>query len=237
MPHMSDTDSTYSMNPRTARPSALGDLRFAGTIAAGLVAGTLGLGALATPLVGWKDWPSALTQQANGQPVVLAKAATKVRSEQTPRKGRPTPGGASALDNVGFPGPSTGGSGNGPGAASLPGGLATLINTPSPGGASTPAKKDRRTPSDSTIVGASTPANGDATYTNPTAFTDTGADTDDNKVPDSFQNNVPLGATRVSDGAVVGPTPDAHVVVFEVVPDSARSHTKGDPFGQTNYGF
>jgi len=64
MPHMSDTDSTYTMNPGAARPTALGDLRFAGTIAAGLVAGTLGLGALATPLVGWKDWPSALTQQA-----------------------------------------------------------------------------------------------------------------------------------------------------------------------------
>ena len=57
MPDMSDTDNTYSMTPRTARPSALGDLRFAGTIAAGLVAGTLGLGALAAPLVGWKDWP------------------------------------------------------------------------------------------------------------------------------------------------------------------------------------
>src|SRR6476660_2516246 len=102
MPDMSDTDTTNSMNTRAARPTTLGDLRFAGTIAAGLVAGTLGLGALATPLVGWKDWPSALTQQANGQPVVLAKAQDKTRKQQTPRKGRPTPGGASALDNTGF---------------------------------------------------------------------------------------------------------------------------------------
>src|SRR6476660_7458769 len=99
---MSDTDITTLDNSRMTRPSALGDLRFAGTIAAGLVAGTLGLGALATPLVGWKDWPSALTQQANGQPVVLAKAQDKTRKQQTPRKGRPTPGGASALDNTGF---------------------------------------------------------------------------------------------------------------------------------------
>jgi hypothetical protein len=76
MPDMSDTDSTYSTSPRTARPTALGDLRFAGTIAAGLVAGALGLGALATPLVGWKDWPSALTQQATSQPVVMAKVST-----------------------------------------------------------------------------------------------------------------------------------------------------------------
>ena len=88
MPDMSDTDSTHTMTPRTARPTALGDIRFAGTIAAGLVASTLGLGALAAPLVGWKDWPSALTQQASGQPVVLAAAATpKAHNERTP----PTP--------------------------------------------------------------------------------------------------------------------------------------------------
>ena len=90
MPDMSDTDTTYSMTPRTARPSALGDLRFAGTIAAGLVAGTLGLGALAAPLVGWKDWPSALTQR---RPASRRRprqgAATKARSEQTPRTARP----------------------------------------------------------------------------------------------------------------------------------------------------
>ena len=46
---MSDTDNTYAMTARDARPTALGDLRFAGTIATGLVAGTLGLGAIALP--------------------------------------------------------------------------------------------------------------------------------------------------------------------------------------------
>ena len=89
---MSDTDSTYSMNPRAARPTALGDLRFAGTIAAGLVAGTLGLGALAAPLVGWKDWPSALTQQATQparRPGQGGRAEGRATSS-TPRKNRPT---------------------------------------------------------------------------------------------------------------------------------------------------
>ncbi len=70
---MSDTDNTYAMTARASRPTALGDLRFAGTIAAGFVAGTLGLGALAAPLVGWKDWPSGLTQQASSSPLKLAK--------------------------------------------------------------------------------------------------------------------------------------------------------------------
>src|SRR5215210_1988060 len=91
MPHMSDTDNTYASTARASRPTALGDLRFAGTIAAGFVAGTLGLGALAAPLVGWKDWPSALTQQATSQPVVLAQAKDKARNEHKPRQARPQP--------------------------------------------------------------------------------------------------------------------------------------------------
>src|SRR5829696_2986945 len=70
---MSDTDTTYAMTAPATRPSALGDLRFAGTIATGLVAGTLGLGALAAPLVGWKDWPSGLEKDAATTPVRLAK--------------------------------------------------------------------------------------------------------------------------------------------------------------------
>src|SRR3982750_1993897 len=88
MPHgrgcqrMLDTDTTYGI---TSRPSAFGDLRFAGTIAAGLVAGTLGLGALAAPLVGWKDWPSALGKDTSSAqtlkmaPVNVAKTPEKSR--------------------------------------------------------------------------------------------------------------------------------------------------------------
>src|SRR6185312_10142432 len=105
MPHMSDTDSTYTMNPGAARPTALGDLRFAGTIAAGLVAGTLGLGAPAAPLVGWKDWPAGLTQQASSAPLKLAKPyEPKTGNERTPRTGQPTPGGATIPTSVGLPG-------------------------------------------------------------------------------------------------------------------------------------
>src|SRR5690349_21035205 len=65
---MSDTDTTHI----APRPSALGDLRLAGTIATGLVAGTLGLGALAAPLVGWKDWTSGLERSAKVAQVKMA---------------------------------------------------------------------------------------------------------------------------------------------------------------------
>ncbi|MDA0185029.1 hypothetical protein OJ997_32290, partial [Solirubrobacter phytolaccae] len=73
---MSDTDTTHF----APRPSAMGDLRLAGTIATGLVAGTLGLGALAAPLVGWKDWPSGLEKDATTPTLSMAS----VPKEQPP---------------------------------------------------------------------------------------------------------------------------------------------------------
>src|SRR5829696_9547181 len=114
--HMSDTDTTYALNGPAARPSALGDLRFAGTIAAGLVAGTLGLGALAAPLVGWKDWPSGLEKDAATTPVRLASP----KAQNAPRNGRENsgrnggveqPGGATPLTSIGVPGGGAAGSG------------------------------------------------------------------------------------------------------------------------------
>lgn len=41
----------------------------------------------------------------------------------------------------------------------------------------------------------------------------------------------------VRDGAVVSEDSANQLVVFEVTPAKARGHAKGDPFGQTNYGF
>src|SRR5688500_8249494 len=106
MPHMSDTDNTYAMTARTARPTALGDLRFAGTIATGIVAGTLGLGALALPLVGWKDWPQGLTQESASAPVQLAKLEARAKNEQPngTRVSDPTRGGGAAPIAIGLPG-------------------------------------------------------------------------------------------------------------------------------------
>jgi hypothetical protein len=41
----------------------------------------------------------------------------------------------------------------------------------------------------------------------------------------------------IHNGAVTSTTPDAPVVVFEVTPQPARGHAKGDPFSQTTYRF
>src|SRR3954454_23573143 len=113
---MLDTDIQRAQTARGTRPSALGDLRFAGTVATGLVAGTLGLGALAAPLVGWKDWPAGLTQQARSGPLKLAKPyEAKIGNARTPRTGQPAPGGATILTSVGLPGGSAGTAGGGTG--------------------------------------------------------------------------------------------------------------------------
>ena len=50
---------------RSVRSGGLRDLRFAGTVAAGLVAGVLGVGALSAPLLGWTDWPEQVLGQAD----------------------------------------------------------------------------------------------------------------------------------------------------------------------------
>ena len=53
---------------RPVRSVGLRDLRFAGTVAAGLVAGVLGVGALSAPLLGWTDWPDGLKPGGGNPP-------------------------------------------------------------------------------------------------------------------------------------------------------------------------
>src|SRR3954465_6665212 len=103
---MLDTDIHTAQTARGTRPSALGDLRLAGTVATGLVAGTLGLGALAAPLVGWKGWPSGLqaSEQAGTAKLAHPAIAKAPRGKSPVRNGKgaagtatPLPGGATAL--------------------------------------------------------------------------------------------------------------------------------------------
>src|SRR5215212_7369776 len=95
--------NTKSGNTTTGR-----DLRFAGTLAAGLCAGVLGVGAIAVPLVGWNDWPQSLPV-SDGDPITLSDAdAAAPRSgdgggavRYTPRATVTGPSGAVALVTAG----------------------------------------------------------------------------------------------------------------------------------------
>ena len=119
---MSDTDTTHI----APRPSALGDLRLAGTIATGLVAGTLGLGALAAPLVGWKDWTSGLERNVSAPALAMAEPASEKPNTPNVKTGTGDTGtgetgtdSATPLTAVGFPG---GGAGSGTAVAVIVGG-------------------------------------------------------------------------------------------------------------------
>src|SRR5919199_1106218 len=123
------------------RPSAAKDLRFAGTLAAGCVAGVLGVGALTAPLLGWTDWPSASARTHAGalalkEPQVRLAPAHHIRHRVTlpspaapvavtlPLPGAPVagivirPGGSAALKvSAGSFGSSGSSAGGGDGAA------------------------------------------------------------------------------------------------------------------------
>ena len=118
---MSDTDTTHN----APRPSALGDLRLAGTIATGLVAGTLGLGALAAPLVGWKDWTSGLERNVSAPALAMAEPASEKPQHAQRQDGHGESARATGTDSatpltaVGLPG---GGAGSGTAVAVIVGG-------------------------------------------------------------------------------------------------------------------
>ncbi|HWK26735.1 MAG TPA: hypothetical protein VNS09_09235 [Solirubrobacter sp.] len=195
---MSDTDSTHSLAARADRPTALGDLRFAGTIAAGLVAGTLGLGALAAPLVGWKNWPDGLRPEAAGAPVVLAQAqAPRIPSHHPSSRGGgsgPALGGVSALTTTGLGGTAAAG---GPGTS---GGLATLTLGDVTGSGTPVADTPEQASLTSGRSSSTQPASGSADYA-PPQFKN--PDTDNDGLSDSFETARGGNANDASDRGVV----------------------------------
>ena len=69
---------------REGRPVAVRDLRSAGTIAAGLCAGILGVGAIAAPLVGWNDRSTGSSEGRSGS---LELTLPAQRDARDPRAG------------------------------------------------------------------------------------------------------------------------------------------------------
>src|SRR5215210_8954924 len=88
-------------NGLSGRHFAMRDVRFAGTVAAGLVAGVLGVGALTAPLLGWTEWPSSPGSNDQAGTVTLRERASAAPVE------RPSTGsigrGATAISPVVVP--------------------------------------------------------------------------------------------------------------------------------------
>ena len=96
---------------RPRRPVAR-DLRFAGTVAAGLVAGVLGVGAISAPLLGWDDWPARLQAGKDDTVQMQAPIDRAAPARRAPGNGG---GSASAPALVAVPGAAVGGGGGGGG--------------------------------------------------------------------------------------------------------------------------
>src|SRR4051794_9593918 len=97
------TDHNISPRPpRRTRP-VVRDLRFAGTMAAGLIAGVLGVGAIAAPLVGWNNWPDSLSSSKDGPALTVNRPARRTAPRDArSRTGAKAPAGI--VGPVGAPG-------------------------------------------------------------------------------------------------------------------------------------
>src|SRR3954470_15620511 len=118
---------------RHVRAGGLRDLRFAGIVAAGLVAGVLGVGALSAPLLGWTDWPDQL--QPGGNDTNLTMKAPALRQTFTQdRPGSRTSTGPAGVPGVGLAtaaviAAATGTTGTGTGAGTPAGGHGSSPDT------------------------------------------------------------------------------------------------------------
>ena len=215
---MLDTDIQRAQTARGTRPSALGDLRFAGTVATGLVAGTLGLGALAAPLVGWRDWPSGLTTSENAGTAQLASPTPNKSQGTKPggqpgNGGRPTPGGATALTGLGIPGAANG-SPLGTGGISL---TNSITATPRPERSSSTTAG--QTEPGGTVNGTFAPAGFKAPDT---------TDADQDNLPDVFEQRHNLDPNNPADGAADPGTGISRSTEFQIRSEIAEPDENGD---------
>src|SRR5215217_1420781 len=121
---MTKIDTREGENGLSGRHFAMRDVRFAGTVAAGLIAGVLGVGALTAPLLGWTEWPSSPAGNADSVTTLREPVVTPTREK--PPAAKPTPGARPLVVSL----PGTQSIGVGP--------TGTTIALPAPGGG-TPA--------------------------------------------------------------------------------------------------
>jgi len=204
---------------RTTRPSALGDLRLAGSVATGLVAGTLGLGALAAPLVGWRDWPSALQSAPSAGNYQLAKPQAA-----TQRPGKPGPKGGASKAPAAKPGSATAIGGFTP-ATALPAGGPAAGGAISIGPAGLTVTPRPQHSSAQTQSSASTGDKGatfsGAQFTAPT-------DTDQDNIPDDYENANNLNASNAGDASLPDDNGITNRTAFMIRSTIANPDTNGN---------
>src|SRR5215204_3930716 len=178
------------------RRVALRDLKFAGTVAAGLVAGVLGVGALSAPLLGWSKWPTSVPSGSNGRATLATgEEQTLIRRDASSRRvpanaiELPGPDGTTLI--VPLSGPDTGTGSTFAGAGGGTGGGGTSGNGGNAGGGVVGQGGDDR--------------NGSRGFGG-SGFPDEPADTDNDGMPDTWETanglnpRAPADANVDSDG-------------------------------------
>ncbi|MEA2291081.1 MAG: large repetitive protein, partial [Solirubrobacteraceae bacterium] len=198
---------------------AMRDLRFAGTVAAGLVAGVLGVGALTAPLLGWTQWPSSPkpatdTVTALREPVIRpAPGRPTGRDSAVPTITLPArigAGGGATFATVRLPGAGSGGGASGGGAGG--------------GGAGTSVR----------VVGLRGGSGAAVTGTPAAGFAPAGFDSDGDGIPDAFEVQHGLDPYNAAD-ATLDPDGDgvSNVNEFRI---SAVRPDMGDPLAADSNG-
>ena len=166
--------SLTNMNREARRPVrsvGVRDLRFAGAVAAGLIAGVLGVGALSAPLLGWSDWPDGL-KLGSGHAVTTMKAPAQQVAAVDNNRPTQTTIGPAAVPGVG-----------------------TVTSLAIPGGTGTSTGSGSPTEPTRVVLqgeGVRTGGNGESVggngFIDPTNLTDTDGD----KMPDTWETNYGL---------------------------------------------
>jgi hypothetical protein len=173
------TDHHISSRPDRGPRPVVRDLRFAGTVAAGLCVGVLGVGAIAAPLVGWNSWPDALTTAKNG-PSLTVTSPAPTSGSHAPRQRTSTPARIGVVGPVAVSGTVL---------VTTPGGAlgGSAIVPASAGSGAKPAPAGSGTSSHRTVGSESTSSSPQGNFGGSTGFVKP-VDTDGDKVPDAYEN-------------------------------------------------
>jgi hypothetical protein len=186
-------------NGLSSRNFAMRDVRFAGTVAAGLVAGVLGVGALTAPLLGWTEWPSSPGSSDTAGTVTLREhaSATTIDRASKPSIGR----GSSGVAPVVVPAAGVPGLGIGPSGTTV----RLTLGRSGGSGTGTPTGTGTRNGSSSvrTVLrgGASNPSSGTpASGFGSTSKSFQSTDSDHDGMPDFYEQTYGLNPYNASDG-------------------------------------
>jgi hypothetical protein len=210
----------HKTSARSSRP-VVRDLRFAGTVAAGLIAGVLGVGAIAVPLVGWNDWPTALKADSGSSIVVTSPDGRSSTPSRDARGRTRTPARIGVVGPVAVSGTVL---------ATTPGGLLA------PAAEKQAGNKERRSGSREGVGGDSGKARPGGNVDTSTGFAQS-PDSDNDNIADAYEeaNGLTIGVNDASDDLDQDGVPNSVEYQLRTAANNADSNNDGVPDGDDDF--